>query len=158
MEFFFNLSSKDSLNYWNYHSDTVSCICLVHSSEFQGKENNIQINIREANCNFVKPQIATVTEMPLNRHVQLASGFLYLLQVWLRRYVWCPVPSSLPVPAGLISTTTHTQSHHSVSFGMRDAHSCRCRTQCDDSLPQQCYEESWPIPYNYYILLQYFLF
>jgi len=143
VQFFFNLSSNDSLNYGNYHSDRVSCTSPVQNSEFQGRENDIQINIREATWNFVKPHIATVTEVPLNRLVQLESGLcLYLLQVWLPRYVWCPVPSSLPVPAGLISTTTHTQSHHSVSFGMRDAHSCRCCTRCDDSLPQQCYQNS----------------
>jgi len=127
----------------------------VQNCEFQGREYNIQINIREANWNLVNPQISTDTEMHLNRHVHLASGFLYLLQVWLPRYVWCPVPSSLPVPAGLISTTIHTQSHHSVCFGMKDAHSCRCFTRCDDSLLQQRYEESWPIPYTYYSLLQY---
>jgi len=46
---FFNLSSKYSLNYGTYHSDTVPYICLAYNSEFQGRENYIQINSREAN-------------------------------------------------------------------------------------------------------------
>ena len=48
VQFFFNLSSNDSLNYGNYHSDRVSCTSPVQNSEFQGRENDIQINIREA--------------------------------------------------------------------------------------------------------------